>query len=132
MDSHGSVLLQQRTDFGVWGLPGGNAEPGEALQQVIEREVFEETGLKIEGVHPYGFGNDPKRETFIFPNGDQTQFFVMNFYASSFRGTLTSDNDETLRLAWFGTTELPEMLPNMRQSIEAFIEFKRTGEFQLF
>ncbi len=131
-DADNKILLQQRTDFAVWGLPGGNAEPGESLQHVIEREVLEETGLRIEGARPFGFGSDPKRETFTFPNGDKTQFFVLNFHTSSFSGTLTADNDETLRLAWFGTTKLPEMLPNMRQSIKAFLEFRRTGEFQLF
>lgn len=27
-DAEGNILLQKRSDFGVWGLPGGNAEPG--------------------------------------------------------------------------------------------------------
>lgn len=131
-DADKKVLLQLRADFGVWGLPGGNAEPGESLQQVIEREVFEETGLKIENARPFGFGDDPKRETVTFPNDDKAQFFVLNFCTSSFSGTLLPDDDETLRLAWFGITELPDMLPNMRKSIEAFLAFKRTGDFQLF
>ena len=42
------------------------------------------------------------------------------------------DDDETLQLDWFHPTELPDMLANMRRSVEVFLEFKRTGEFQIF
>lgn len=126
------ILLQLRSDFGLWGLPGGNAEPGEGLPEVIEREVLEETGLRIEDARPFGFASDPERESFTFPNGHMAQFFVLNFCTSSFSGSLCADDEETRQLAWFGTSELPEMLPNMKRSIEAFLAFKRTGEFQLF
>ncbi len=126
------VLLQLRGDFGVWGLPGGMADPGESMQQTIEREVFEETGLRIGSSLAFGFGSEPSRETFTYPNGDRAQHFVLNFYTTEFSGSLVADNDETLRLEWFATNDLPEMLPNMRRSIEAFLEFKRSGIFQLF
>ena len=29
-NTSGEILLQKRSDFGVWGLPGGNAEEGES------------------------------------------------------------------------------------------------------
>lgn len=128
----GSVLLQLRSDFNIWGLPGGMADPGESIEQTIEREVFEETGLTIENCQPFGFGSNPERETFTYPNGDKAQHFVLNFYSSEFSGSLLADNEESLRLEWFAVTDLPEMLPNMRRSIDAFLEFKRTGMFQLF
>ena len=32
-----NVLLQLRSDFNIWGLPGGMADPGEAIEQTIER-----------------------------------------------------------------------------------------------
>ncbi len=50
--SDSKVLLQKRSDLGVWGLPGGNAEPGEDLKTVVEREVLEETGLTITDAKP--------------------------------------------------------------------------------
>ena len=33
----GEILLQKRTDFDLWGLPGGNAEEGEGLETAIIR-----------------------------------------------------------------------------------------------
>lgn len=55
----GSILLQKRTDFGLWGLPGGNAEEGEGLETLVVREALEETGLIVSDVEPFGFGYLP-------------------------------------------------------------------------
>ena len=132
----GKILLQLRSDFGVWGLPGGMPEPGDSITETIIREVLEETGLTINSCQPFGFGSDPGRETFTYPNGDQAQHFVLNFYTSAFSGTPAVDpvvyNDETLKLEWFNPVELPDMLPNMRRPVEAYLKFKHTGAFQVF
>ncbi|TCM85150.1 NUDIX domain-containing protein [Paenibacillus sp. BK033] len=32
-DSNGRVLLQQRSDYGDWGLPGGGMNPGETISR---------------------------------------------------------------------------------------------------
>jgi 8-oxo-dGTP pyrophosphatase MutT (NUDIX family) len=29
-----TLLLERRTDNGMWGLPGGSLEPGESMEQV--------------------------------------------------------------------------------------------------
>ena len=44
-----SVLLTRRTDNGQWCLPGGMINPGESVAEGCEREVFEETGLYVQG-----------------------------------------------------------------------------------
>jgi ADP-ribose pyrophosphatase YjhB (NUDIX family) len=132
LENHlGEILLQRRSDFGLWGLPGGNAETGEDLETVARREVLEETGLVVSKLQPFGFGGDPAIETHIFPNGDQCQFFVLNFCSREFSGYLRVADDESLALAWFPTTRLPEMLPNMRRSVEAYERFLEAGLFQM-
>ena len=131
-NTDGQILLQLRSDFGKWGLPGGMPEPGDSITETIVREVFEETGLTIKNCQPFGFGSNPSLETITYPNGDKVQHFVLDFYTSKFSGSLIADNDETLQLEWFVPTDLPEMLPNMRRSVEAFLEFKSSGIFQMF
>ena len=130
-DPNGNILLQKRSDFGVWGLPGGNAEPGENLNTVIEREVLEETGLTISDALPFGFGGNPDIETVQFPNGDQCQFFTLNFWTTSYSGDLKMLDDESLALEWCPKNELPALLPNMKASIQAYEKFCSSGAFQM-
>jgi ADP-ribose pyrophosphatase YjhB (NUDIX family) len=131
-EGSGKVLLQKRSDFGVWGLPGGIAEPGEDLKSVVYREVFEETGLTIEDAQPFGFSSNPETETVMFPNGHQCQFFVLNFFTKRFSGDLGIHDGESLELDWFDMSNLPEMLPNMTASLYAYRAYCDSGVFQLF
>ncbi|MGW2081968.1 NUDIX hydrolase [Streptomyces sp. NPDC001939] len=44
----GRVLTIQRADNGTWEPPGGVLELAEAPEEGVGREVFEETGLKVQ------------------------------------------------------------------------------------
>ena len=46
-DEFGRILLQRRSDYGNWGLPGGAMEPGESIEETMIREVKEETGITL-------------------------------------------------------------------------------------
>jgi ADP-ribose pyrophosphatase YjhB (NUDIX family) len=49
-DAAGRLLLIQRgqePSRGLWSLPGGRVEAGETTEQAVEREVLEETGLRV-------------------------------------------------------------------------------------
>jgi ADP-ribose pyrophosphatase len=41
------VLRGQAPAKGMWAIPGGSVELGETLQAAAEREVMEETGLRV-------------------------------------------------------------------------------------
>ncbi len=41
VDDAERILLQRRTDNGLWGLPGGAMEIGETLEQTARREAYE-------------------------------------------------------------------------------------------
>jgi 8-oxo-dGTP diphosphatase len=48
VDDQGRALILRRRDNGRWEPPGGVLEHGETIDDGLRREVFEETGLKIE------------------------------------------------------------------------------------
>ncbi|MBN6051401.1 NUDIX domain-containing protein [Nonomuraea sp. RK-328] len=50
MDGQGRLLLVRRghpPGEGLWSIPGGRVEPGETDTTALEREVLEETGLRV-------------------------------------------------------------------------------------
>ncbi|GAB1420452.1 hypothetical protein MASR2M15_05500 [Anaerolineales bacterium] len=47
-DQAGQILLSQRSDLGVWNLPGGRLDVGESLITGGLREVKEETGIEAD------------------------------------------------------------------------------------
>ncbi|MFJ4406816.1 NUDIX hydrolase [Streptomyces sp. NPDC088910] len=47
VDDAGRALLIRRRDNGHWEPPGGVLEAGETIPDALQREVLEETGVKI-------------------------------------------------------------------------------------
>ena len=47
VNDKGELLLQSRADRDMWGLPGGCQEVGERFEDVVIREVKEETNLNV-------------------------------------------------------------------------------------
>ncbi|MFN3522158.1 MAG: NUDIX domain-containing protein [Phenylobacterium sp.] len=130
-DVAGRVLLQHRSDFGLWGVPGGAPEVGEDLTAGLLRELLEETGLTADVASPFGFASDPAYETITYPNGDRCQYFVMLYAVRAYSGCAVVNDDESQALEWFATDRLPQMLPNMRRTVEAWVRHKATGAFQM-
>ncbi|MBI2561507.1 MAG: NUDIX domain-containing protein [candidate division NC10 bacterium] len=68
-NGEGKILLQRRSDNGLWGLPGGSVEIGESVRDAIIREVQEETGLTVEVVRLIGVYSDPKVQVVRYEPG---------------------------------------------------------------
>ncbi len=51
--NNGKVLLSYETVFGKYIIPGGGVEEGETFQQCCEREMLEETGMKVRALEEY-------------------------------------------------------------------------------
>lgn len=56
-DADGRILLEQRVDDALWGLPAGWVEAGERPETAIVREFQEETGFIIEPIAIIGFNS---------------------------------------------------------------------------
>ncbi|NNM74794.1 NUDIX domain-containing protein [Enterovirga aerilata] len=127
----GAVLLQLRSDYRLWGLPGGVPDEGEGADETVIRETLEETGIQVLEPKPFGFACDPAHEVWTYPNGDRCHYFTLLYAARRFTGELIGANDESLQVGWFEPADLPPLLPVMRRTLDAYARHRRTGEFQM-
>ncbi len=119
VDAEGRILLQQRTDNGRWGLPGGAVEFGEPIVAALHREVMEETGLTVEVGRLVGIYSDPDHHQIItYPDGNVIHFVSTCFECRPTGGTLTL-GEETSGLAWFTPPVWPpDLMPMHRLRID--------------
>ncbi|WP_067825111.1 NUDIX hydrolase [Nocardia inohanensis] len=93
-DDDGRILLQRRTDNGLWALPGGGMEMTESLPGCAVREVKEETGLDIEITGLVGTYTDP-RNIIVYSDGEVRRQFNVCFVARVIGGTLAISGEST-------------------------------------
>lgn len=101
------VLLTQRTDNGRWCLPGGAMESGESAAEACEREVWEETGLKVRVKRLLGVYSNPD-QLVIYPDGNKAFFVVLNFEVELISGELGLSN-ETTAFGYYSVKEMESM-----------------------
>lgn len=80
----------------MFSVLAGFVETGETLEECVEREIFEETGISVRNIHY--FGSQP----WPFPNS-----LMVAFTADYADGTLTADPQELEEAAWFSADALP-------------------------
>jgi 8-oxo-dGTP pyrophosphatase MutT (NUDIX family) len=120
------VLLGRRKKNGFgqgkWLGLGGKVEDGEALEQAMIRECYEESGIEVNsfekrGVLTFHYTDDPDMEVHYYE--------ILEF------SSLPSDSDE-MQIAWWKIAEIPYdlMWPNDRFWLPMFLrkEFFE-GEF---
>lgn len=89
------ILLTLRRDFPIWVLPGGQAKANETIEDVVIREVLEETGLNIKPSKTIAFYESPdKKIKKVLLKGD-----ILS-------GEMTLSN-ETKDIKWFDVNKLP-------------------------
>ena len=118
-DGMGGILLERRSDCGLWGLPGGRLEPGESLSEGARREVLEETGLAVRITRLLGVYSEPaERIVTYLDNGDVAHLVDVVVESEIVSGRLTKSN-ESEELRFFPLDALPQdMVPPARKPLQ--------------
>ncbi|MCB2221402.1 MAG: NUDIX hydrolase [Bacteroidetes bacterium] len=100
------VLLIQRKNYpfeGMWALPGGFVDMDETVEDAVVRELYEETGLKIEKLeqlHTFSaLGRDPRGRTVSV-----TFFGIIGGQSSQVQG-----GDDAMDAKWFKMNQIPHL-----------------------
>ncbi|QTQ40710.1 NUDIX hydrolase [Lactobacillus taiwanensis] len=122
-NNQNEILLQKRSDFNAWGLPGGALEFGESAQEACIREFLEETGLKVRTKSLLGLSTN-----FIqyYPNQDVAQAVTIEFSVELVEKTSKKVSSETLDLKYFSKDKLPKIFNKQHQ---LFIDHYFNGDY---
>lgn len=117
-DEEKRVLLTRRTDNGQWCLPGGAMDSGESAAEACERELWEETGLRVRVKRLVGVYSDPD-QLIIYPDGNKVFVVALSFEAEITGGALGLSN-ETTEAGFFSVNamETMPMLGNHKLRVE--------------
>ena len=126
VNSNNEILLQKRSDFNCWGLPGGALEFGESAEDACKREFREEAGLEVTVKTLLGVSTNQIQH---YPNGDIAQAVVISFVVEKAREVTQELSSETLDLKYFKSTELPPIFNQQHQTI---IEQFYAGTFPFY
>ena len=94
------ILLVHANNFrgNYYGLVAGFVETGETLEEAVEREVLEETGLHIKNIRYYG------SQPWPYPCG-----LMIGFFADYDYGEIRLQQSELASGGWYRTDNLPQI-----------------------
>ena len=124
VNNKGQILLQSRADNDKWGLPGGCQEVGETFEEVVIREVKEETNLDItiDNIELITIVSGETRHK-SYPNGDHVYNNTALYCVKDWSGDLRWD-EESKDMRFFDLDNLPENLhdPDLIEKYIKYIE----------
>jgi ADP-ribose pyrophosphatase YjhB (NUDIX family) len=114
----GEILMIERTDNGLWAIPGGAQDLGETTREAAIREVEEETGILVEINDVTGIYSDPGH-VIAYDDGEVRQEFSITFRAKPVGGELRTSS-ESKRAQWVPATKIPSL--NIHSSVRLRID----------
>ena len=113
------ILLARNKRFRgpFYSVLAGFVEPGETLEQCVQREIHEEVGLSVKNIRY--FGSQP----WPFPNS-----LMVGFVADYADGEITVDNSELMEAGWFAAEALPNLplkISIARRLIDWFVNTRK-------
>ncbi len=111
----GRVLLLYHNRLGMWLPPGGHIEPNELPDEAAVREVYEETGVRVELVGEKALPVDYPRQL-VRPRGVQVERISPGhehidfvYFARPVGSVEVRANDEGSHVGWYGPDELANL-----------------------
>lgn len=115
LNDKNEVLLQERTDTGDWGFPGGYLEYGESYKQAVVREFKEDSGLSVVPVKLLKLSDSFEYE---YPNGDQVQPINCFYLVKYVEGELLDHRtNETSNLKYFSLNSPPHFFNEQHEEM---------------
>lgn len=126
VNEDGEILLQSRADRDEWGFPGGCQELGETFEEVIIREVKEETNFDVleSDLELIKLVSGMSRKN-SYPNGDVVVNNTAFYLISKYSGELKWDS-ESKEMKFFSLDCLPNNLhdPDLVDIYKSYIKRK--------
>lgn len=121
-DDDGKLLMIQRSDNGLWALPGGAQDIGESTREAAVREVQEETGISVEITGISGIYSDP-RHVIAYGDGEVRQEFSIVLRGRPTGGVARGSNEST-HVVWVDPQDVPDLKidQSMRLRIQHVLE----------
>lgn len=100
------ILLQKRSDNGLWGLPGGLMELDDSIAACAIREVKEETNLDVELERFIGVFSNPFMR---WRKHDYAKIISYAFTAKVIGSKMKINDHESTELKYFSYINLPQV-----------------------
>ena len=126
-DRQGRILLERRTDNGLWGYPGGGTDLDERVEDAAKRELLEETGLTANSMTLFGVFSGPETH-YVYPNGDEVSNVDVVFLCRNWTGTIRPQKEEVSEIRFFSAADMPpveQLSPPIRPALLKWREGKR-------
>lgn len=125
-NENNELLLNLRSDFLCWGIPGGGKELKETLEECAIRELKEETNINAKDLKFLAVLSGP--EYFMkYPNEDEVDCVITLYKVENYSGSLKINDDESLKLKFFPLDNLPKLDNNAARIIDKI----KSGEIKL-
>lgn len=121
-----AVLLVKRKNppyQGQWAIPGGKVQLGETLQQAAEREILEETGIKIkaeQSIYSFELIEKDEQGNVLF------HYVIIDLAGRYVSGNITA-SDDAIEAKWVTNEEALKL--NVNQTTKQLLSEKYRFNF---